>query len=126
LEQVSVRPGDPFRPKQTRPNVIQAEAYEPKSSGITLLRYRHSRAATALEKGKAKRMDICLPFEASKEIIEKMDTHRKWTKLVLESIEDFEALMQNPDWLIKDKAEKIEMLVATMHARITTLKRTLE
>jgi len=46
--------------------------------------------------------------------------------LVLESIEDFEAVMMNPEWLVQDKAKQIEMIVGTMHSRITNLKNTIE
>lgn len=59
-------------------------------------------------------------------MIAKMDNQKKWTKLVLESIEDFEAIMLNPAWLIPDKAKQIEMIVGTMHSRATNLKNTLE
>jgi hypothetical protein len=126
LEQVSVRPGDPFRPRKSRPNFITAQPYEPKSSGFTLLRHRHSRAVKAIEDGKVKRAEIGLPIEATTEMIAKMDNQKKWAKLVLESIEDFEAIMLNPDWLIPDKAKQIEMIVGTMHSRATNFKNTLE
>ena len=126
LEPLLVRPGDPIRPRLSRPNVIQAESYEPKSGGFTLLRHRHSRAAKAIEDGKIKKAEICLPIEATTEIIAKMDNHRKWTKMVLESLEDFESVMNNPDWLVPDKAKQVEMIIGTMHARITNLKNTLE
>lgn len=56
----------------------------------------------------------------------RMETQKKWGKLVLESLEDFEAIMGNPDWLIKDKADKVEMLLGTLHARLTNLQKNLE
>lgn len=59
-------------------------------------------------------------------MVEKSDLQRKWSKMALESIEDFEALMANPDWLIEERAKRIEQIVGTMHARLTNFKRTLE
>lgn len=126
LEPLLVRPGDPIRPRLARPNVITVETYEPKSGGFTLLRHRHSRATKAIKDGKIKRAEICLPIEATTEMIAKMNTFKKWTKMVLESIEDFEAIMNNPAWLVPDRAKQIEMIIGTMHARVTNLKNTLE
>ena len=126
LEQVSVRPGDPFKQRSPRPGFILAQPYETKSGGFTLLRYRHARAAKAIENGKVKRAEIGLPVSATTEIIERLDAERKWAKMVLESIEDFEAIMANPEWLVKDKADKIEMIIGTMHSRIANLKKTIE
>jgi len=47
-------PGDPIKQRGSRPGIIRAPAYEPKSGGFTLLRHRQSRAAKAVEDGKAK------------------------------------------------------------------------
>ena len=55
-----------------------------------------------------------------------MEGQKKWGKLVLESIEDFEAIMGNPEWLIRDKADKVEMLLGTLHSRLTNLTKNLE
>jgi len=46
--------------------------------------------------------------------------------MVIESIEDFEAIMMNPEWLVPQKAKQIEMIVGTMHSRISNLKKILE
>lgn len=59
-------------------------------------------------------------------MILRMEGQKKWGKLVLESIEDFEAIMGNPDWLIRDKADKVEMLLGTLHSRLTNLNKNLE
>lgn len=126
LEQVSVRQGDPIKQRGTRPGFVRVPPYEPKSGGITLLRHRQSRAAKAVEAGKAKTAEICLPLQSATEIVIALDTHKKHTRLVLESIEDFEAIMGNPEWLVPDKAKKLEMIIGTMHARLTTLKKNLE
>jgi hypothetical protein len=126
LEQVSIRPGDPIKGRGTRPGFIRVPPYEPKSGGFTLLRHRQSRAAKAVQDGKVKSAEICLPLQSASEIVIALDTHKKWTRLVLESIEDFEAIMANPEWLVTDKAKQLEMIIGTMHARITTLKNNLE
>lgn len=126
LEPIPVRPGDPIKQRGTRPGFIRKEEYEPKSHGLTLFRHRQSRAAKAVENGKAKTREICLPLQSATEIVIALDTHKKWAKLVLESIEDFEAIMGNPEWLVPQKAKQIEMIVGTMHARITNLKKNLE
>lgn len=59
-------------------------------------------------------------------MILRMEGQKKWGKLVLESLEDFEAIMGNPDWLIRDKADKVEMLLGTLHSRLTNLQKNLE
>lgn len=69
--------------------------------------------------------EVGIPLLKAREMIAQADHQRKWTKLVLESIEDFEAIMANPEWLIDAKASRIEMIVGTMHSRITNLKDTL-
>jgi hypothetical protein len=126
LEPIPVQPGDPIKQRGTRPGFIRKEEYEPKSHGITLFRHRYSRAAKAVENGKAKTREICLPLQSASEIVIALDAHKKKALLVLESIEDFEAVMANPEWLVPQKAKQIEMIVGTMHARITNLKNNLE
>ena len=126
LEQVSIRPGDPIKERGTRPGFIRVPPYEPKSGGFTLLRHRQSRAAKAVQDGKAKTAEICLPLQSATEIVTALDRHKKWTKMVIESIEDFEAIMMNPEWLVPQKAKQIEMIVGTMHSRISNLKKILE
>ena len=59
-------------------------------------------------------------------MILRMEGQKKWSKMVLESLEDFEAIMGNPDWLIRDKADKVEMLLGTLHSRLTNLQKNLE
>lgn len=126
LEQIPVQPGDPIKQRGTRPGFILAQPYEPKSGGISLLRYRYARASKSVEDGKAKTAQVCLPLQASKEIVTALDKNKKGAKMVLESIEDFEAIMANPEWLVTDRAKQIEMIIGTMHARITTFKKNIE
>lgn len=126
LEQVSLRPGDPIKRRGTRPGFIQAEVKQPTSSGWTILRYRVSRAEGSVRAKAINTAEICLPLKKAREMVEKSDLQRKWSKMALESIEDFEALMANPDWLIEERAKRIEQIVGTMHARLTNFKRTLE
>lgn len=73
-----------------------------------------------------KELDVVLPLSACGDIVSAMDEQRKWGKLLQESFEDFEAIMGNPDWLIKDKSEKIELIVGTMHARIINFQKHLK
>ena len=126
LEPIPVQPGDPIKQRGTRPGFIRKEEYEPKSHGITLFRHRYSRAAKAVENGKAKTREICVPLQSASEIVIALDAHKKWAKLVLESIEDYEAIMTNPEWLVPQKAKQIEMIVGTLQSRITNLKNNLE
>ena len=126
LEQIPVQPGDAVKQRGTRPGVIRAKAYEHKTQGFTLFRYRFARAKTSLENGLVRQTEISVPFKTAEEMMLRMETQKKWGKLVLESLEDFEAIMGNPDWLIKDKADKVEMLLGTLHARLTNLQKNLE
>ncbi len=127
LEAVSVQPGDAIKHTGTsRPGIVTAKPYEPKTHGLTLLRFRHSRAKTRAQKNGMKELDVVLPLAACGEVISAMDEQRKWARLLQESFEDFEAIMGNPDWLIKDKAEKIELIVGTMHARILNFQKHLK
>ena len=71
-------------------------------------------------------MHVCLPLDKAKDIIDKMDTMKKWSEFCLESIEEFDAISANPDWLVQDKAKRLEMILGTMHARISNLKKTLK
>ena len=126
LEPLLVRPGDRLTKRTTRPSFIRVPSYEPKSNGFTLLRHRHSRASKAVQKGKAKTAEVCLPLHSTGEIVIALNAHKKHTAMVLESIEEFESIMGNPEWLVPDKANKLEMIMGTMHARITNLKKNLE
>lgn len=123
LEQVSVRPGDPIKPRGPRPGVFKdTEPKELKSGGWSILRHRTSRAESRVRAKALHTAEVGIPLKKARELIDQADALRKRTKLCLESIEDFEAIMSNPDWLIADKASKIEMIVGTMHARLSNLK----
>ena len=97
----------------------------PKAGGWTILRHRTTRAEGQVLARAIETAEIGLPLRKAREMIDQADHQRKWAKLVLESIEDFEAVMANPEWLVKDKAARIEMIVGTMHSRITNLKNTI-
>jgi hypothetical protein len=125
-ESPTVQPGDaikPTGPKPSKPGIFVASAYEPKTHGLTLLRYRHARAKTRAEKFGMKELDVVMPLGACGEIVSTMNEQRKWAELLQESFEDFEAIMGNPDWLIKDKAEKLELIIGTMHSRILNFQK---
>ena len=125
-ETPTVQPGDAIKatgPKPSRPSIFVANSYEPKTHGLTLLRYRHARAKTRAEKFGMKELDVVMPLGACSEIVSSLNEQRKWAELLQESFEDFEAIMGNPDWLIKDKAEKIELIIGTMHSRILNFQK---
>lgn len=125
--QATLQPGDPIKARGPRPGFIKQEApKELKSNGWTILRHRTSRAESRVETKALCTAEVGIPLKKARELIDASDAIKKRTKLCLESIEDFEAIMANPDWLIKDKASRIEMIVGTMHARLTLLKTHLE
>jgi hypothetical protein len=126
LEQIPLRPGDAIKQRGTRPGFIRAETYEHKTQGFTLFRYRFARAKNSVEKGRVRQTEVSVPFRTAEEMILRMEGQKKWSKMVLESIEDFEAIMGNPDWLIRDKADKVEMLLGTLQSRLTNLNKNLE
>jgi len=67
-----------------------------------------------------------MPLKKARELLNARDESVKWTKMSLEAIEDFEAILANPAWLVEDRIKRIEQIVGTMHSRLTNLKRTLE
>jgi hypothetical protein len=124
LEQLPVQPGDAVK----RRGAYEAKApkeYELKTDGFTLFRYRASRAKSLHAKKGGAEPHVCLPLASANKMMEAMDYQKKWGELTLESIEEFEAIIANPEWLVQDKAKKIQLIVATMHARITNLTKSL-
>jgi hypothetical protein len=91
-----------------------------------MLRYRTARCESFTLRKNIRNADVLMPLSKAREMIEQADTQKKWAKLILESIEDYDAMMANPEWMLPDRAKKVEMLLGTLHARITNLKRTLE
>ena len=127
LEQVSVQPGDPIKQRGTRPGFIRPTA--PKeliSSPWTILRYRTARAEANVTHRNILNAEVLIPLKKARELLTAKEESVKWTKLCLQSVEDFEAILSNPDWLVEDRIKRIEQIVGTMHSRLTNFKRTLE
>jgi hypothetical protein len=118
LEQVSAGQADA---KERR-----ASAYEPKSEGLTLFRYRYSRAKAAIQKGKCKTHEVCISFQAATEIIEKLDKQSHFAKKALKSIDEFEDIMLNPNWDKKETYDRIDLMIATLHSTLTNFKDIIE
>jgi hypothetical protein len=70
--------------------------------------------------------EVLMPLKKARELLEAREQMSKWTKLVLQSTEDFEAIMANPEWLVDERAKRIEQMLGTLHSRLTNLKRTLQ
>ena len=70
--------------------------------------------------------EVLIPLKKARELLTAKEESVKWTKLCLQSVEDFEAILSNPDWLVEDRIKRIEQIVGTMHSRLTNFKRTLE
>jgi len=127
LEQVSVRPGDPIKQRGPRPGFIRpTETKELISTPWTILRYRTARAESNVTRKNILNAEVLMPLKKARELLNARDESVKWTKMSLESIEDFEAILANPAWLVEDRIKRIEQIVGTMHSRLTNLKRTLE
>ena len=123
LEQVSARQGD-AQGGQARADEVQP--YEPKSGGLTLFRIRHSKAKSAIQKGKCKTHEVCVSFQAATEIIQQFDREAELAKKALKLINEFEDIMLNPNWEKKETYERVDMMIATLHATLTNLKDTIE
>jgi hypothetical protein len=70
--------------------------------------------------------EVLMPLKKARELLDAREQMVKWTKLVLESTEDFNALMANPEWLVEERAKNIQKIISTLQSRLTNLKRTLE
>ncbi len=124
LEQLPVQPGDAVKRRGAASGEVK-ETYEPKTDSFTLFKHRASRAKGWHAKKGGAEPHVCVPLASANKMMEAMAYQRRWGELTLESIEEFEAIMANPEWLIDDKAKKVELIIATMHARITNLIKTL-
>ena len=46
-----------------------------------------------------------------------------WLDRCVESIEDYQALMANPQWMIEDREKQVEKIMSLLQNRLTNLKR---
>jgi hypothetical protein len=110
-----------------RPGFIKEQPpKELRSSPWSILRYRTARAESHVTKRNILNAEVLMPLGKAREMLTQTDEMKKWTKRCLESIEDFDAIMANPDWLVTDKAAQLEKIIGNMHARLTNFKRTIE
>ena len=100
--------------------------YEPKSGGFTLFRYRYARAKSAIEKGKCKTAEVCVGFQQATDMLERLEKESHYAKKVLKSIDDFEEIMLNPKLDKKENYDRIDMMIANLHANLTNLKNIIE
>lgn len=122
-----VQPGDPIKRRGPRPGFITPKpAKELPSPPWTILRYRTARAESNVSKRNILNAEVLMPLKKARELLTAREEMVKWTKLSLESIEDYNALMANPDWLVTDKDKQLEKLMTNLQSRLTSLKRTLE
>jgi len=127
LEQVSVQPGDTIKQRGPRPGFIRPTApKELASSPWTILRYRTARAEANVTNRNILNAEVLMPLKKARELLKSKEEAIKWTKLCIYSIEDFEAILSNPEWLVEDRTKRIEQIISTMHSRLTNFKRTIE
>jgi hypothetical protein len=110
-----------------RPGFIKEKPQrELRSTPWSILRYRTARAESHVTKRNILNAEVLMPLGKAREMLTQADEMKKWVKLCLESVEDFDAIMANPDWLVTDRAARIQKITTSMHARLTYLKRTIE
>lgn len=56
-------------------------------------------------------------------IVEERKKLELWLDRCVESIEDYQALMSNPQWMIDDREKQIEKIMSLLQSRLTNLKR---
>jgi len=106
--------------KRGRPNIITKKDYEPKTEGWTLLRYRTSRARSEKIKKEIKgEMQVHLPLSNAEWLLKQVDDSKKWGERIRESIEEYQALMANPEHMVEDRQKKIDHLYDTLQNRLT-------
>ena len=69
---------------------------------------------------------MCVSFQAATEIIQQFDREAELAKKALKLINEFEDIMLNPNWEKKETYERVDMMIATLHATLTNLKDTIE
>jgi len=56
-------------------------------------------------------------------IVEERKKLEVWIDRCVNSIEDYQALMSNPQWMTEDREKQIERIMSTLQNRLTNLKR---
>jgi len=56
-------------------------------------------------------------------IVEERKKLEVWIDRCVNSIEDYQALMSNPQWMTEDREKQIEIIMSTLQNRLTNLKR---
>ena len=56
-------------------------------------------------------------------IVEERKKLELWLDRCVESIEDYQALMANPQWMIEDREKQVEKIMSLLQNRLTNLKR---
>jgi len=120
-ERVEPVPAIPQEPKRLgpRPGFITERTYVHTSSPWCVFRHRTSRAGTQ----KTKHAHITLPYSMAAKIVEERKKLEVWIDRCVNSIEDYQALMSNPQWMTEDREKQIERIMSTLQNRLTNLKR---
>ncbi len=56
-------------------------------------------------------------------IVEERKKLETWLDRCVESIEDYQSLMANPQWMIEDREKQVEKIMSTLQNRLANLKR---
>jgi hypothetical protein len=56
-------------------------------------------------------------------IVDERKKLETWLDRCIESIEDYQALMANPQWMIEDREKQTAKIMSTLQSRLTNLKR---
>ena len=56
-------------------------------------------------------------------IVEERKKLELWLDRCVESIEDYQALMANPQWMIEDREKQVDKIMSLLQNRLTNLKR---
>jgi hypothetical protein len=56
-------------------------------------------------------------------IVDERKKLETWLDRCVESIEDYQALMSNPQWMIEDREKQVEKIMSTLQNRLANLKR---
>lgn len=57
------------------------------------------------------------------QIVDERKDAEKWIKRCLESIEDYQCLMSNPQWMTEDRVTETSKIMSRLQARLTQLAR---
>ena len=56
-------------------------------------------------------------------IVEERKKLETWLDRCVESIEDYQALMSNPQWMTEDREKQVDKIMSTLQNRLANLKR---